>query len=449
VGLELDTTTVLLVTFAGAVALAGFLVALLKRERAVWILGGMLFTSCLGFGIEANGRVVAGVFYPLQARRSQLFLMCGVLLSLHLLLHFRAMRGRRLSVQAVILMVMGFYAALLRFVHEGGAAGLESVVYAVVTLIPLLLVAPIVIAEFRDPIRFLRMTAIVNAMWVGGTLIQIAINPSMVMLGKQQRFIGLLGNPQHAASLVAVLLAVSIYLFMNDPQRRFRLLALGLLGINVILLGWTGSRTGLGMAVLAVSGVLYARFGKAILWLPAVAILAALAYELLKMAGLTIGFERLASTENTRADSWSNLLHNGLSSPLIGMGVEGAGDSENGYLYGFAAYGIGMVLLTMALIGATAVTSLKLWKRRQYLPLQYRTLSDFLIGYNALYFGGSFFEGYMMARVASNLVFFMLFAGIASQLIRLTDEAIQAGELEDEETQAHDWYADEIDPAPA
>lgn len=434
-GLEWNPITIFFAVIAGAVGFAALSFVVIDRVRGVWILGGMLFVSCLGVAVEPSGRILMGLFYPLQAYRSELFLIMGAALGLHVLIHLRSSHGHKPSLQASILVIMGFYAALLRFAHEGGQAGLESVVYAGVTLLPMLLITPVLVRDFTDPVRILRMIALVNAAWIGLVLVQIAASPTMVMMGRENRFIGLLGNPQHAGSLIAVFIAVTLYLFMNDPLRRFKLVWLGLLGVDIILLGWTGSRTGLGMTVLAVTGVLYARFGRAILWLPVIALLAVLTFEAFKALGLTIGFERLASTENTRAAAWSNLLQNGLSSPVIGMGVEGAGDSENGYLYGFAAYGFGMVLLILALIAATAYTSLKLWRRRRYLPLEYRALGDFMIGYFALYFGGSFFEGYMMARVAANLTFFMIFAGIASQLIQMTDRALAAEQYEADE----DW----------
>lgn len=412
---------------AAGIGVAAMALTLIRRERSVWILGAMLFASCLGVAVEPNGRVLQGLFYPLQAARSELFLAAGIALGIHSLVHFQALRGWRVSAQASVLTVMGLLAAMLRFVHEGPESGLFSVVYWGATMLPLLVALPILIKDFDDPLRLTRMILVVNAFWVLLVAVQVVSSPSMVMLGRENRFVGLLGNPQHTGSLMAVFLAVTVFTVVNDPRGMFKLAALGLGGINIILLAWTGSRTGLGMCVLAVTGILYARLGRAILWLPVFAILTFIAMEAAKALGITIGYERLASTENTRAAAWANLLRNGMSSPVIGMGVEGAGDSENGYLYGFAAYGFGMVLLTLGLVAATAYTSFKLWKRRAYLPVRYRSMSDFTIGYFALYFGGSFFEGYMMARVAANLTFFMIFAGIATMLIQMTDRAVAEG----------------------
>lgn len=431
--LNLTPTSIFVGLIGAAVGFAALTFIVLRRERAVWIIGPMLFASCLGVGVEWDGRIIRGPFFPLQSSRSEIFLVLGIALGLHVIVHSRALAGRTPAFPAVVLTLIGLYAAMLRFVHEGGASGVESIVYWAATLLPLLLIVPILVQDFNDPFRILRTITWVNLAWVALVAVQVVVRPSSLVMGRENRFIGLLGNPQHAGSLMAVFTAVGIYLILNDHRKFIRLLSLALCGANVILLAWTGSRTGLGMAVLAISGVLYSRVGKAILWLPAIAILTVIALEVAKSLGLTIGFERLASTQNTRAESWTNLLRNGLSSPVIGRGVQELGDSENGYLYGFAAYGFGMVMLIGLLIAATIATSLKLWSRRKYLPLEYRSLCDFTIGYFALYFGGSMFEGYMMARVAANLTFFMLFAGIAGMLIQMTDQALAAQAWEEEE----------------
>ena len=443
-GIELSTTTIIIGLFAAMVGFACFVLMLIKKERANWVIGVMLFASSLGIPVEYNGKVITGIFFKLQLYRSELFLLCGMALACHVLVHIRETRGRFVSLQGSIIVVMGFYAALLRFIHSGAADGSESVLYAFFTLIPLLWALPLLIHDFSDVWRLLRTFAVVNAIWIGGVAAQIAINPSVVVIGREQRFIGLLGNPQHTGTLMAVFVALSLYLFLNDPLKRYKLIYLTLFGINTGFRAWAWSRTGLVMAVLAITGVLYARVGKAILWLPAVAIFVAISLKLLEMAGLSIGFERLASTNNTRASAWSNLWHNGLDSPIVGKGVEGAGDSENGYLYGFAAYGIGMVMLIMILMLGTAYTSFKLWARRKYLPIEYRSLSDFLIGYFALYFGGSFFEGYMMARVASHLLFFLVFTGIASQFIQMTNRALAAEPGLDDEYDSDQAYKYEV-----
>jgi hypothetical protein len=201
------------------------------------------------------------------------------------------------------------------------------------------------------------------------------------------------------------------------------------------------------MLVLSMSGVLYSRAGRAILLLPIVTGLVFVVFSVFQKLGVEIFYERLASTENTRSQTWEHLLQGGMSSPLIGLGVEGAGDSENGYLYGFAAYGIGMVFLIVMLMATTGLMVLGLLRRRWSMDARYRAIVDLSIGYMAAYFAGSIFEGYMMARVASNLVFFMLFTGIAARVIRLHDDGLTAEEddylpeegYEDEWSDEHAW----------
>ena len=418
-----------------------------KRRLLTVPMGAMLFASCLGVPLNPNGTMIRTVWLPLQTERSGLFLMFGIALGMHTVFHLRGIVGKFPSAQAFGVMLMGYYAALLRFAHVSPADSMLSMLYASATLLPLWLAVPILMDAFEDAFRILRMISAVNLLWILGVAVQVGVNPQGVVVGREQRFVGLLANPQHAGCLVAVFLAVSLYLFLNDSHKRVRLANLVLVGANVILLAWSGSRTGLGMAVLGVTGVLYARVGRAILWLPAMAIAAVIMFKILEVLGIEVGFARLASTENTRASAWNTLYQRGLDSPVIGNGVQGAGDSENGYLYGFASYGVGMILLIFTLIAISAFTSLKLWARRKYLPVQYKALADMLIAYNAVYFGGSFFEGYMMARVAANLTFFMIFAGMASALIQLTDRHVRAARLAPPEDEHAEPYG--MDPHPA
>jgi len=64
--------------------------------------------------------------------------------------------------------------------------------------------------------------------------------------------------------------------------------------------------------------------------------------------------------------------------------------------------------------------------QRNLLPREYRSLADFLLAYQVVYFAGSVFEGYMMARVAANLSFFIIFSTMAVFLVRIADSHAMA-----------------------
>lgn len=402
---------------AGAFAVV-LLIGLLSRlQWAYVIVGVMFFLASLGVARKWWGGVQALWLFPIQNNRSVLYITAGSMLIVCVIGHLHRMRFGSMPSQAFVLLVMALYASLMRFVQESPADGAASIAFSMCTILPLLLVVPALLAEWRDWTTLIRTLAITNAAWLAAVVVQFGINPAQLTIDRSSRFVGLTGNPQHAGVYLAVTATIALWLFLNDHKQRYRLLWLGMLGLNGILLAWTGSRTGMGMFVIGLSGVLYSRVGRSILYLPVVVFALAGAYQLALALGVDLGLERLASTQNTRADAWGTLIENGLENPLFGVGISDAGDSENSYLYGFAAYGLGMVLLTGLLMLVSARIVWKLFSIRRYVEPYQRSLIDLIIAYIGMYFAGAVFEGYIMARVAANLVLFILFSSMASRLL--------------------------------
>ena len=132
--------------------------------------------------------------------------------------------------------------------------------------------------------------------------------------------------------------------------------------------------------------------------------------------------QRLTSTEDTRTSAWFGLWENAWSSPLIGLGVAEAGDSENSYLYAFASYGLGMLALIAMLVIVSGGLMLRLFMLRGRLEADQRSMIDLVMAYNAMYFAGAVFEGYLIARVAAPLVLMLIFSGLASRMLALVRE---------------------------
>ncbi|NNF41557.1 MAG: hypothetical protein HKN62_00645 [Phycisphaerales bacterium] len=429
---------------AGAFAVAMLIGLLSRLQWAYVIVGVMFFLASLGVARKWWGGVQALWLYPAQSNRSALYVTAGSLLIVSVIGHLHRMRFGSLPSQGFVLLVMALYAALMRFVQESPADGAASIAFTLCTILPLLLVVPALLAEWEDWTTLIRTLAITNLGWVGAVAVQFAINPAQLTIDRSARFVGLTGNPQHAGVYLAVTATIALWLLLNDHKQRYRLLWMGLLGLNGILLAWTGSRTGMGMFVIGLTGVLYSRVGRSILYLPVVVFALAGAYQLMMALGVDLGLERLASTQNTRSEAWSKLISNGLSSPLFGVGISEAGDSENSYLYGFAAYGLGMVVLTGLLVAVSARVVWKLFWVRRYVEPYQRALIDLIIAYIGMYFAGALFEGYIMARVAANLVLFLVFSSMASRLLaQVQEEQAWAAEQEwDEHAESAEWDAD-------
>ena len=413
-------TEIILAGFATVIGLATVAMLMGKLRFAMLVIAGLLLLSSMAVAHNFFGREQRLWLYPIQSRRSNLYVVLGATLFVTMIAHLRFMNIRRISGPGIVIMLIAFYAALLQSIHDGPTASLQAAVFTFATIVPMLFVIPAVLQERRDWFWLMRAIMFAHGTWIFFVLIQIPINHNPMIMGQGLRFVGLTGNPQHASVLLASMAVIALWLSLND-LKRLRLLWAGMLGITVLLLAWTGSRTGMGMLVIGSTAILYARAGRAILILPAIALTVAVGFNILQSLNIDLGLERLTSTANTRAVAWATLLRSGLDSPIVGVGIGSAGDTENSYLLGFASYGIGMLALIGLLIFACMIQSLRLLRRRWSLPPDDRTLIDLIIGIQVMYFAGAVFEGYIMARVGSPLMFLLIFSGMGAALISVLD----------------------------
>ncbi len=403
----------------GLVFVCLYLVGLGKRWGVLVPFGLMLLVSSMAVALDYYGNPAPTIWMAVQSRRAIVFLAGGTAATGVLLVQLRSLSGRKFSVSGVVLLFIGVYGALLRFYHGGVSDGIESFVFAFLTLLPLLFVAPLVGEDREDFLILLRVIAVVNLIWAGMCAVQFVINPGQLTMGNQNRFIGLTSNPQHAGTLLAFWIVNGVWLLLNDPRKSFRLLYIGLLGGNLVMLAWSGSRTGMGMSLVGLSAVLYTRMGRAVLFLPVVAVVAYIGYKaLVSMTGVDVGVERLASTEDTRTGAWLTLYRIGSENPLLGAGTDDAERSENSWLYSFAAFGIGMFCLMMVLTVTAVFECLRAVRYRSRLELQDKRMLDLCLGVIAMYFAGAVLEGYAISRVHASICFFMVFAGMGAAMTR-------------------------------
>ncbi len=413
------------VTFVGITKRWGMLVPFI----------GMMLFGAMALPLFWNDRIKPTVWLPIQSKRSPLYLACGVLGCLIVMAQLQRLRGKSNSVSAILLLTAGLYAALLRFFHNDPRDGVDSIILSIATLVPMMCTASVLIDCFDDLRLLLRSIAILAFIWIGMVFVQIAINPSLVTMGNEFRFVGLFSNPQHSGVLLSFFCVALLWLVLNDA-RRYKLIYIGLLSVSTILLLWTGSRTGLGMLVIGITATLYSRVGRAILILPIVGIAVYIGLKLMvSVFGVTFGLERLVSTANTRDAAWWKLYSVAMENPIIGAGTAEAERSENSWLYGFASYGIGMLTILLALSVSGTVEIIRSFKARFHVEPQYRIYFDVLNGMMLMYFAGAMLEGYMISRVSSTLGFFMI-ASVANANLR---RCAKYGLIHSDQT----WYEDD------
>lgn len=435
-----------------------YLMGLGRRWGILVPVGLMVLVSAMSLPVDWSGRLLFTVWLPIQSRRSMIFFATGIAGTLMLLAQFRRLSGKRVSPSAVLLMVMGYYGALLRLYHDGPAEGFESILFVTATLLPLLFAAALSMDTPEHVRGLLRTVAVVSGVWVLMCAVQFFVNSGYLTTGNENRFVGLMSNPQHTGVVLAFMAVTLLWLTLNDRIRVIRPYYIVTLGAVLLMLAWTGSRTGLGMAAIGFAAVMFTRFGKAILFMPIVLGVAYYGFKgVLALTGSRVGVERLMSTTDTRSHAWATLWRVGMENPLFGAGIADAETSENSWLYAFAAFGIGMLGLALLMTLVAGFEFMARLRQRSRLPLEHRRILDLALGAFAMYFAGAVLEGYMISRVSPALCFFMIYAGIAASMGRFAvhtgfgpelglDEYWNESEPGDEDTES-DLLAEEYGPS--
>lgn len=426
----------------------GALASLAKLRWTLPVVAFMFFVGTISVATTPWGAPIQQWLYPLQANRSALFMILGGILGVAVVANMGSIAGRRLAVQGLLVLATGLYAGLLRVAHEGPGSGVVSIAFAAFTMGALVYLLPALIETWEDVLRLLRTLQWTNVFWLFAVIVQFGLNPAAMSKGRAERFFGLLGNAQHAAVYLGVMGALALWLALNDDRNRRRGFWLIIAIVNVGFLVWTGSRTGTALFAMGAVVTFYGRLGRTILVLPLLMLLGWIGIGIANMVGFDWGTaERLTSLEDTRSSAWLNMLQSGMSSPIFGVGIEDAGDSENSYLYAFASYGLGMVAIILVLILASARICWRIFRLRPHLDPDRRALADLVLGYNAMYFSGAMLEGYLMARVSGSLVLILVFAAIGTALLEHGFEPEAEEEAwEDEEEAAWTSGGELLDP---
>lgn len=414
-----------------------------NRFAGAILIAGLLFISSLGIrtiGGEERIPVLTWI-WPLQLQRTNLVFAVSGLLMLGVLFHAGRVRWYY-SAQSVLLLLIGIYSGLLLMHHRTVVDGLATIALALLMRLPLIGLTPNYLDSDEEAGRFLR--AIVNMMfaWCVVIMVQVFINRGVLFgteeTGEGFRFAGLTANPQSAAIFLAPTAGIGLWCFLNGPTRLKRMFAAVITASTIIMLVWTGSRTGALMFILMASGVFYARVGRAALLAPVLAAtVAALWWFATSVLDVDLGLKRLTSVEDTRTFAWTLLWEAGKSNPIFGVGSDDLRASENSLLYGFASYGIGMVILILLLGAVSFVQVVRLLRIQRHLNPFRRRLAHLCISFNAMYFVGAIFEGYIVARISVLTVYMLVFAGITTRLLADHRAAMMAEEAESYDHENH------------
>lgn len=402
------------------------LFGLLKSSRfSLLFIGAMLFLSALGLGEDIEKGVEYHTWlFPLQTNRQVVYVACAAMVLLGGLIHAAKLNTRNIPGLGIGMMVMGVYMGTVTIFHTGMINGFAAIILAIFSMSAVMLVLAAQLREWDDFVGMLRVLALIGCVWTMACVVQFLVDKSALTTGfGMRRFIGLSGNPQHAAGLSAVMATLSFWLVLNDRSKFWKFVSVMAASSHIIFVLWTASRTGLALTLIGFTGILYARLGRAVFFAP---VAGGVGYALLTLAqnmGVEFGFERLTSSEDTRSEKWNILWERGLSSPVVGVGLEDAGGSENGFLYGFASFGLGVPVIMLIIMFATMIVCLRLIKARFDTPNPIgKRIIDLTIAFFAMYWAGNMFEGFGVARISPQLTYFLVFSCFASCAIALSRE---------------------------
>ncbi len=413
----------------------------LSFRFGIVLFGVFLFAAAIGMQLTWNLMLVRTIITQLQLQRSALYMASGGLLLLCGIFHLHNVRWGRVSGIGIMLLITGVYAGLIRMLASDFGEGAASIAFAAVTLFPLAFIVPSLIRDWDDMYTLPRVIGVVGGVWSLLCMVQFAVNRRALTTGYQtQRFVGMLGNPQHAATYLCFTVIICTFLLLNDPKSRYKLLWLGISAVSGVLLLWTASRTGIAMAAIGVAACFYGRPVFALALLPVAAAIGFAAFSYLSGEHIDFDVERLTGGGQTRAGAWRDLLQTIANEPFFGNGGTGSGvgkggfraeKSENSLLYGMASYGVGMGLIIIVFFLVTCVQILKLVRVRWRLSAPQRRFADLLIGCMSAFWAGSIFEGYVVGRVGTPLVFMGLFGAMASRLHELHREDVAYAAMAD------------------
>jgi hypothetical protein len=242
-------------------------------------------------------------------------------------------------------------------------------------------------------------------------VIQYVLNPEPLFAG--DRFTGTTGNPQQAAGLLGGVLPAVLY-FVATGRTLVRAAAALLTIACLVLLVWTGSRTGVAMGALATLFVLRSS--------GALRTYATLGGIIVLAVGLPALFDEhlierfnLSTMEDTRSAAWAGMWQGFYENPIFGYELTGDRLSfgESSWLAMASSAGI-VGLIPLVGFGASLVALCVSLLLRPYASQRDRVRRDATVGCIASLLLGSFFEAYLLGTLTAP-VYLTVLSGIMGQ----------------------------------
>ena len=270
----------------------------------------------------------------------------------------------------------------------------------------------------------IRCIAWAGLLFVASTSVQLIINRHAVIFSN--RLYAITGNPQHAALMLAICLLPVAFLFTSRRESvAMRVVWGAVAGLTVVMLIWTGSRTGALSATVGLGLTFRRRLGKFIL---AGIVVAALVFGLLATFQVVENSgSRLFSTLDTRSETWRAQFDTFKANPLVGKMAPGDwGPSENSYLTVASRTGLAGLFFLAIFLVLVVVAVRRVGRLREMLKLpEDKDLVDVATAGLLAILAGSVLEGILVGTLTFMLLSVYFYLG----LIKFLTDSISAQQV--------------------
>lgn len=268
------------------------------------------------------------------------------------------------------------------------------------------------IQELPDALAAVRSILVAAMLFAAIATFELLVRPSAVLHGG--RLLATTGNPQNCATVLASMLPAACYLVARKHEPKLWRLAAGLTtGLLVTFLIWTGSRTGVLMAVVGVVLLFRRHLGGLLMFLAVASLFTLVALNFFSESTDMLG--RLVSTQNTRTGGWHYAWQVFLAHPLLGW-MPAFGDNtivESSYLAAAERMGVVGVALMALLVGSLLRTMARVNRSSRWLGDEL-LLADLVIAGIGSSLVGATFEGFLMGTITNQVYILYIYLGLAA-----------------------------------
>lgn len=321
-----------------------------------WLITAAIYASTLPI-VGTEGRLTDfHLAFPLEqiriyARPLTMFFLAMTMLPL--LVFDRGWRLKLVIMPVWFFMLFQLGVSVRLLATEGYQRGVLTLASQGLLFVSLIVAVSSWLQSIRDAHRLLWALVVAMGGVLLGTCYQLAIDQTQVV--KNSRLFGVSGNPQYLALMLAMTMPVVIYLLNNGAISKLkRVFLIGMIGLMVVMLMWTGSRMGALSTAVGIFAMYYRKMGRFVIVGCSVALII-FAITPFYEESVTTG-ERMFSTEDTRTAVWAAMWQEFLKEPVLGTAQGRIRPVENSYLSMLGMLGIlGTIPFALAAIALIAV----------------------------------------------------------------------------------------------